>query len=115
MTRVFDVDLRLGVPDPGGHALVLTARADLDLATEARARRQLRGVVRGGAAAVVLDLTGVFVGVAVLRCLRDLAGGRDGAGVPVVAVGAPNWLTKVDLPPVRLADTVEAALKELLN
>ena len=113
MTRVFDVDLLLGVPGPGGYALLLTARVDLDLATEVAARRQLGQVARSGAMAVVLDLTGVFIGVAVLRCLRDLAAGRDGAGLPIVTVGAPSWLTMSGLPPVPVADSVDGAVKAL--
>jgi hypothetical protein len=117
MTRVFDIDCLPEVPRPGRHAVLLTARVDLDLATEAAARSQIGRIVRQPAAAVLLDLTDVFVGVAVLRCIRDIAGSRDGAGPTVVTVGAPSWLTAVEpllgLPPVQAADTVDAAVKAL--
>jgi hypothetical protein len=117
MARVFDVDVMVGVPAPSDCALLVTARLDLDVSTESAARQELRQVVRGSAAAVVLDLSGVFVGVTVLRCLRDLAGGRDGAGPAVVAVGGPAWLTAADerlgLPPFGVARSVAAAVATL--
>jgi hypothetical protein len=88
MSGVFDVGELADVPGAGRRAVVLTARADLDMASEAAARAQIAEQVVGVADAVLLDLTLVFVGATAIRCVGDAA-----ERVPLVAVvGAPRWL-----------------------
>jgi hypothetical protein len=118
MTRVFDVDCLPGVPGPGQRALLLTARSDIDLATESSARAQIGRVAAPGRVdAVLLDLSHAFVGVAVLRCLRDVACRVNGHRIPLAVIGAPPWLIdltpQLALPPLPYLRTVDSAVAVL--
>jgi hypothetical protein len=88
MDRVFDVDTLVDVPGPGRRTLLLTALVDIDMATETPARAEIAVSDPGAPDGLLLDLTGVFVGVAAIRCIRDAAE-RASA---LVVVGAPRWL-----------------------
>jgi hypothetical protein len=117
MPRIFDVDHLLDVPTAERYAELLTARADLDLATADAARSEMFEAVRRAGAAVLIDVTGVFVGVVLVRCLVELAERATGAGKPVVLIRAPGWLVdlqpRLDMPPLRSVDTLDAAVAEL--
>jgi anti-anti-sigma regulatory factor len=117
MNRIFHLDQLPDVPAPGQDALLLTALVDLDLATSAPCRVELLEAAGGEGRAVVLDLRPVFVGAPVVRHLVALAERAGHAGRPVAVVGAPRWLVEVsanlDMPPVRFADDVAAAVAGL--
>jgi hypothetical protein len=112
--RVFDVDHLLDVPGAGRRAVLLTVRADLDMATEERARAEIAEPAVAAADAVLLDLTPAFVGVSVVRCLRDAGAGSR----PLAVIGAPRWLPDLSgllgvapLPYVRTAREATAVLR----
>jgi hypothetical protein len=88
MVRAFDVDTLVDTPGPGRRTLVLTALVDIDMATEAVARAEIAAPGTGAPDGLLLDLTGVFVGVAAIRCIREAAGRASALAV----VGAPRWL-----------------------
>jgi hypothetical protein len=94
MTAVFEADRLADVPRAGGQGVLLTARRDLDIASEARARAEIAAAGVGSAAAVLLDLSHVFVGVAAIRCIRDVCESGPRA-VPLAVIGAPRWLAEV--------------------
>jgi hypothetical protein len=113
MSGVFDVGEFADVPGPGRRAVVLTARADLDMASEAAARAQIAEETVGAADAVLFDLTLVFVGAAAIRCVGDAA-----ERIPLVAVvGAPRWLADLaaiaGIGPLPFARTVPEAVAVL--
>jgi hypothetical protein len=112
--HVFDVDHLLDVPAAGRRAVLLTVRADLDLATEERARAEIAEPAVAAADAVLLDLTPAFVGVSVIRCLHDVGAGSR----PLAVIGAPRWLPDLSgllgvapLPYVRTAREATAVLR----
>ncbi|MCO1654615.1 STAS domain-containing protein [Pseudonocardia humida] len=111
LTRIPDA------PIPGRHAVLLTARVDIDLSTRAAARDQLLDVASGPAEAVLMDLTGVFVGAVAVRDLVELAERTTHLGKPLVVIGAPPWLpvlaARLDMPPLRFTASAEAAVSEL--
>jgi hypothetical protein len=113
----FDVSHRPDVPGPEQHAVLLSARGDLDLATVDAARAEMLAACAAPGAALLLDVTGVFVGVVLVRCLAELADRTGRAGKPVVVIGAPAWLVdlrpRLHVPPVLFADTVDAAVAAL--
>jgi hypothetical protein len=115
--RIFDVDTVLDVPGPSQHAVLLSARQDLDLATIGTARAELVEACAGAGAAVLLDVTGVFVGVVLVRCLVELAERTSHARKSVAVIGAPGWLVelkpRLDMPPLPFAATVDSAVAEL--
>jgi hypothetical protein len=117
MPRVFDVDHVLHVPGPAQHAVLLSARRDLDLATADAARSEMLDACAGGGAAVLVDVTGVFVGVVLIRCLVDLAERAGRAGKPIVLIGAPGWLVDLQpplhVPSLPLVATVGSAVATL--
>jgi hypothetical protein len=117
MSRVFDVDHVLHVPGSAQHTVLLRARRDLDLATADAARAEMLDACGGSGAAVLLDVTGVFVGAVLIRCLAEVAERASRAGKPVVLIGAPGWLVdlqpRLDLPPVPLVGTVDSAVAAL--
>jgi hypothetical protein len=88
MDRVFGVGTLVDVPVRGRRTLVLTALVDIDLATEAAARAEITAPDPGAPDGLVLDLSGVFVGVAAIRCIRD----ATERGSALAVVGAPRWL-----------------------
>ncbi|WP_214401923.1 hypothetical protein [Pseudonocardia lacus] len=113
MSGVFDVADVVDVPGPGRRGVVLTARADLDIASEAAARTQITGPAVRDADAVLLDLTLVFVGAAAIRCVDDAT-----ARFPAVAlVGAPRWMADLSalagIGPLSFARTVPEAVAAL--
>jgi hypothetical protein len=114
MTRVFEVGQLSGVPAADQWALLLTARADLDLSTAAPARTEVRQACAGPVDAVLLDVTQAYVGVVVIHCMVEIARRVRG---PLAVVGAPQWLVEagplLDLPPVRHLRTVDAAVAAL--
>jgi hypothetical protein len=113
MAGVFTLDCLPGVPGPGQRAVLLTARVDLDLATEAGALSEIRRVTAEPVDAALLDLSYAFVGVTVVRCLRELAAPAR----PVAVVGAPRWLVelapRLDLPALPYLRTVSEAADRL--
>ncbi len=117
MSDVFDVDRVLDVPVPGLRAVILRARVDLDLSTEQSARSELLGAVDGPEHALVLDVTGVFVGVVLVRCIGHVAERAARAGKPLAVAGAPAWLidliTLLDVPPLVFRTTPAAAVAAL--
>jgi len=113
MSGVFDVVGLADVPGPGRQGVVLTARADLDMASETAARARIAERDVGAADAVLLDLTLVFVGAAAIRCVGDAA-----ERVPAVAVvGAPRWLAdlaaRAGIGPLLFGRTVPEAVAVL--
>jgi hypothetical protein len=62
MNGVFEIGCLRDIPEPGRSASVLRAGVDLDIATEKAALEQVREVVPGTGDAIVVDLSGVFVG-----------------------------------------------------
>jgi hypothetical protein len=113
----FDVSHLVDVPGPEQHAVLLSARGDLDLATVDTARAEMLAACAGPGSALLLDVSGVFVGVVLVRCLAELARRTGRAGKPVAVIGAPGWLVdpraRLDVPPVLFTDTVEAAVAAL--
>jgi hypothetical protein len=113
----FDVSHVVDVPEPEQHAVLLSAREDLDLATVTAARAELLAACAAPGAALLLDVTGVFVGVVLVRCLAELVERSGRAGKAVVVIGAPGWLVdlrrRLSVPPVLFADTVDAAVAAL--
>jgi hypothetical protein len=113
----FDVGHVVDVPGPEQHAVLLSARGDLDLATVDAARAEMLAACAGPGSALLLDVTGVFVGVVLARCLAELARRTDRVGKPVAVIGAPAWLVdlrpRLDVPPVLFTDTVDAAVAAL--
>jgi|tagenome__1003787_1003787.scaffolds.fasta_scaffold19495152_1 hypothetical protein len=116
MTRVFDVSHMPDVPTTGQDGVLLQARVDLDLATHT-ARAEMLDAVRGPGGALVLDLARAFVGAVFVRDLVALSEHAARRGTPVAVVAAPPWLvtlaTRLDMPPLRFADTVAAAVQAL--
>jgi anti-anti-sigma regulatory factor len=114
---VFDVGRVPDAPTTGQDAVLLRARVDLDLATHAAARAELLAAVAGPGGALVLDLAGVFVGAVLVRDLVALSERASHTRVPVVVVAAPRWLAelapRLDMPPLRFADTVAEAVRAL--
>lgn len=113
MSGVFDVGGIADVPGPGRRGIVLTARADLDMASEAAALAEIGGPAVRAADALLLDLTLVFVGASAIRCLTDAA-----QRAPAVAVvGAPRWLAALSaaagVRPLPFARTVPEAVAAL--
>ncbi|MCO1659125.1 hypothetical protein [Pseudonocardia humida] len=112
MSGVFDVGDLADVPGPGRRGVLLTARADLDMATEEVARAQIAASVGASTGAVLLDLALVFVGAAAVRCIEDAV---DRA--PAVAVvGAPRWLAELvgaGIGPLPFTRTVREAVAVL--
>jgi len=113
MSWVFDVADVADLPVPGGRGVVLTARADLDIAAEGAARAQIAEVLGAPVDVVLLDLTLAFVGAPAVRCVGDAA-----ELVPaVVVVGAPRWLVErvaaAGIRPVLFARTAREALAVL--
>jgi anti-anti-sigma regulatory factor len=117
MTRVFDVDRVPDVPGAGQGAVVLRARTDLDAATRAAARAEMLDAVAGPVDALVLDLSRVVVGAVLVGDLVVLSERASHTGRAVAVVGAPGWVvelaTRLDMPPLRFADTVPAAVRAL--
>jgi hypothetical protein len=114
MTRVFDIGQLPDVPAADQRALLLTARADLDLTTAEMARAELRRAFRDPVDAALLDVTGAYVGVVAIHCIVEIS--RRVAG-PLVVIGAPQWLVHtaplLDLPRVPHLRTVDAAVAAL--
>jgi hypothetical protein len=113
----FDVSRVADVPGPEQHAVLLSARGDLDLATLEAARAEMLAACAGPGSALLLDVTGVFVGVVLVRCLAELAERIGRTGKRVVVIGAPGWLVdlrlRLHVPPVLFVDTVDAAVAAL--
>jgi anti-anti-sigma regulatory factor len=117
MIHVFDIGHLPDVPTTGQWGVLLRARVDLDLATRTAARAEMLDTVSGPGDALVLDLGRTFVGAALVRDLVALSEHATHTGKPVAVVAAPPWLveltTRLDMPPLRFADTVPAAVQEL--
>jgi hypothetical protein len=117
MTRVFDVSHVPDVPTTGQDGVLLRARVDLDLATHAAARAEMLDAVSGPGGVLVLDLAGACVGAVFVSDLVALSEYAARRGTPVAVVAAPPWLvaltTRLDMPPLRFADTVAAAVQAL--
>jgi hypothetical protein len=117
MLRTFDVEHVLDAPRPGQRAALLTAGVDLDLATVDSARAELAAAVDGPADAVLLDVSGVFIGVVLVRCLVDIAERATRAKKPLVVVGAPHWLVtltpRLDMPPLPTFAALDQAVAAL--
>jgi anti-anti-sigma regulatory factor len=117
MTRMFDLTRLRDVPTPGQDAVLLSARVDLDLATRDAVRAEMLDAVAEPAHALVLDLTGVFVGAVAVRDLVALIERATRTDRPIAVVGAPHWFadlaTRLDIPPVRSAGTVADAVRSL--
>jgi hypothetical protein len=114
---IFDVEFLPGVPGPAQRAVLLTARRDLDLATAAAARSELFDACAGAGAAVLVDVTGVFVGAALVRGVVQLAEWASRAGKPLVVIGAPPWLVglapRLDMPPLTFVTALDPAVSAL--
>lgn len=93
------------------------ATVDLDLATSASTRRELLDAAGRDGDAIVLDVGRVLVVAALIRDLVALAERAGHTGRPVDVVGAPPWLVDLvadlDMPPVRFAEGVAAAVAGL--
>jgi anti-anti-sigma regulatory factor len=117
MLRTFDVEHVLDAPRPGQRAALLTAVVDLDLATVDTARAELAEAVYGPADAVLLDVSGVFIGAVLVRCLVDTTERAARAKKPLVVVGAPHWLitltTRLDMPPLPAFAALDEAVAAL--
>jgi anti-anti-sigma regulatory factor len=117
MTKIFAVDELMDVPVQGSRGTLLTALADLDLATSDAARAELAHFRARADKALVLDVTAVFVSVIALRLIVEVLEQAVRHGIAFAVVGAPHWVIKImphlDIPLLPLYDTVTAAVAGL--
>jgi anti-anti-sigma regulatory factor len=117
MNGVFEVGRLRDVPEPGRSVSILTARVDLDIATEKAALEQVREVVSGTGDAMVVDLGGVFVGACGVGLVVTAVERAARARKPCAVVSAPQWMihvaARLDVPPISFHDSLSSAVASL--